>query len=71
MMFGLMLQADVRSTEEAFGPENPWPAPRFATVMRVSGEVNIVNAASVPSRKLREGDPVLVGQRVRAQEKRC
>ena len=67
MMFCLMLQADVHAAGEAPGPENPGPAPRFATVMRVSGEVNILNVAGVPSRKLREGDPVLVGQRVRAQ----
>jgi len=44
----------------------PKTGKQFATVWRIHGEVSAVNRITNNERKLREGDPVYVGERVRA-----
>src|SRR4051812_43109508 len=42
------------------------PAARFATVERIRGEITAMAGENGPTRKLRENDPVFVGERIRA-----
>ncbi|OHC68818.1 MAG: hypothetical protein A3H93_09390 [Rhodocyclales bacterium RIFCSPLOWO2_02_FULL_63_24] len=66
-VFGLLIGASLNSLAASAGEPaaaNPPSGQRFATVWRIRGEVAASGAGN--ERKLREGDPVYVGERVRA-----
>ena len=58
-------QAAPASNSAATAPA-PAAGTRFATVWRMRGEVTAAQSSGSNTRKLREGDPVYVGERVRA-----
>ncbi|MDP2808726.1 MAG: hypothetical protein Q8O34_01105 [Rhodocyclaceae bacterium] len=64
ILLGLSLPSFSASAAESTAA--PETGKRFATVLRVRGEVAASGGSSGKERQLREGDPVYVGERVRA-----
>ncbi|MDZ4252453.1 MAG: hypothetical protein U1A72_07745 [Sulfuritalea sp.] len=64
LLLGAALPSQAAPTSNPAAAVAPAGATRFATVWRMRGEVTAVRGNA--SRKLREGDPVYVGERVRA-----
>ena len=65
MLMGIAMPIQAASAAEATGA-NPDAGKRFATVLRVRGEVVASGGSTGKERTLREGDAVYVGERVRA-----
>ena len=66
MLMGIAMPIQAASAAEATGA-NPDAGKRFATVLRVRGEVVASGGSTGKERTLREGDAVYVGERVRAR----